>query len=38
MQNNGKVILNYGDGKIAEFPTLSGTLGPDVIVIRALYS
>ena len=34
---NGKVILNYGDGKGAEFPTLSGTIGPDVIDIRSLF-
>ena len=34
---NGKVILNYGDGKVAEFPTLSGTIGPDVIDIRSLF-
>jgi citrate synthase len=38
MEANGKVILNYGDGKVAEFPTLSGTIGPDVIDIRSLFS
>ncbi len=37
MQNDDKVILNYGDGKMAELPALSGTIGPGVIDIRALY-
>ncbi len=38
MESNGKAILNYGDGRIAEFPTLGGTIGPDVVDIRALYA
>jgi citrate synthase len=38
MQQNGKAILNYGDGKIVEFPVLSGTIGPDVVDIRTLYT
>ncbi len=33
----GKAILNYGDGKIVEFPVLSGTIGPEVVDIRTLY-
>jgi citrate synthase len=37
MDANGKVILNYDDGKIVEFPRFSGTIGPDVIDIRALF-
>jgi citrate synthase len=37
MDANGKVILNYDDGKIAEFPRLSGTIGPDVADIRTLF-
>jgi citrate synthase len=37
MDENGKVILNYDDGKIAEFPRFSGTIGPDVVDIRTLF-
>jgi citrate synthase len=37
MDTNGKVILNYDDGKIVEFPRFSGTIGPDVVDIRALF-
>jgi citrate synthase len=32
-----KAILNYGDGKMVEFPVLSGTIGPEVVDIRTLY-
>ena len=38
MQTNGKVNISYGDGKVAEFPTLSGTIGPDVVDIRTLHA
>jgi len=37
MDANGKVTLNYDDGKIVEFPRFSGTIGPDVIDIRTLF-
>ena len=37
MDANGKVILNYDDGKIVEFPRFSGTIGPDVVDIRTLF-
>jgi citrate synthase len=37
MDANGKVILNYDDGKVAEFPRFSGTIGPDVADIRSLF-
>jgi citrate synthase len=37
MRQTGKAILNYGDGKAAEFPVLSGAIGPDVVDIRTLY-
>jgi citrate synthase len=37
MQQNGKAILHYGDGKIVELPVLSGAIGPDVVDIRTLY-
>jgi len=37
MDENGKGILNYDDGKIAEFPRFSGTIGPDVVDIRTLF-
>jgi citrate synthase len=33
----GKAILNYGDGKMVEFPVLTGTIGPEVVDIRAMY-
>jgi citrate synthase len=32
-----KAILNYGDGKMVEFPVLSGTIGPEVVDIRTMY-
>jgi citrate synthase len=38
MDANGKAILSYDDGKVVEFPRFSGTIGPDVVDIRALYS
>jgi citrate synthase len=38
MQQNGKAILHYGDGKIVELPVLSGAIGPDVVDIRTLYA
>ncbi len=38
MQQNGKVTFTYGAGKTAEFPVLSGTMGPDVVDIRALFA
>jgi citrate synthase len=37
MDANGKVIVNYDDGKIVEFPRFSGTIGPDVVDIRSLF-
>ena len=37
MEPKSKAILSYGDGKIIEFPVLSGSIGPDVVDIRALY-
>jgi citrate synthase len=37
MNTNGKVIMNYDDGKVVEFPRFSGTIGPDVIDIRTLF-
>jgi citrate synthase len=37
MRQTGKANLNYGDGKTAEFPVLSGAIGPDVVDIRTLY-
>ncbi|HSN21413.1 MAG TPA: citrate synthase [Usitatibacter sp.] len=37
MEAKGKAILNYDGDKKLEFPTYSGTIGPDVIDIRALY-
>ena len=33
-----KAVLSYGDGKSIEFPVLSGSIGPDVVDIRALYA
>jgi citrate synthase len=38
MSASKKAVLNYGDGKTAEFPILSGSMGPDVIDIRQLYA
>jgi len=37
MSSSKKVILNYGEGKSAEFPVISGSTGPDVVDIRSLY-
>jgi citrate synthase len=37
MQAKRKTSLSYGDGKTAEFPVLSGTVGPDVVDIRTLF-
>jgi citrate synthase len=36
MQQNGKAVLTWGEGKSAEFPILKGSIGPDVIDIRTL--
>ena len=37
MSSSKKVILNYGEGKSAECPVISGSTGPDVVDIRSLY-
>jgi citrate synthase len=37
MSSTKKAVLSYGDGKSVEFPVQSGSIGPDVIDIRALY-
>jgi len=37
MQEKGKAVLSYGEGKKAEFPVFGGTIGPDVVDIRSLY-
>jgi len=37
MEAKGKATLNYEGDKKLDFPTYSGTIGPDVIDIRALY-
>jgi citrate synthase len=37
MDSKGTVKINYGDGKVFEAPVYSGTIGPDVFDIRALY-
>ena len=37
MDNKGKAVLSYGDGKTLEMPVYGGSIGPDVIDIRALY-
>jgi citrate synthase len=37
MRQNGKVTLTYGAGQTIEFPSLAGTMGPDVVDIRALF-
>jgi citrate synthase len=36
MEQNGKAVLNWGEGKSAEFPIFKGTVGPDVVDIRTL--
>ena len=38
MQAKGKATLAYGEGKTIEFPVYGGSIGPDVVDIRALYS
>src|SRR6266699_4108665 len=38
MNPTKKAVLSYGDGKSIEFPVLSGSIGPDVVDIRALYA
>jgi citrate synthase len=38
MQAKGKAVLNYGEGKTAEFPVYGGTIGPDVVDIRSWYA
>ncbi len=37
MEQNGKAVLGWGEGKSAEFPIFKGTIGPDVVDIRTLY-
>jgi citrate synthase len=37
MSSNKTATLSYGDGKTIEFPVQSGSMGPDVVDIRALY-
>ncbi len=37
MEAKGKATLTYDDGKTLEMPVYGGTIGPDVIDIRALY-
>jgi citrate synthase len=37
MDSARKAKLSYADGKSVEFPTIAGTLGPEVIDIRSLY-
>src|SRR5881296_4025454 len=38
MGSTKKATLSYGEGKSIEFPVLSGSIGPDVVDIRALYA
>jgi len=37
MEAKGKATLSYDDGKTLELPVYGGSVGPDVIDIRALY-
>jgi citrate synthase len=37
MGSDKKAVLSYGEGKSIEFPVMSGSVGPDVVDIRALY-
>ena len=37
MEAKGKATLTYDDGKTLELPVYGGSIGPDVIDIRALY-
>jgi citrate synthase len=36
MKTNDQANLEYGDGQSAQFPVLSGSIGPDVVDIRTL--
>jgi citrate synthase len=36
MEQSGKAVLGWGEGKSAEFPIFKGTIGPDVVDIRTL--
>jgi citrate synthase len=36
MEQSGKAVLGWGEGKSAEFPIFKGTIGPEVIDIRTL--
>jgi len=38
MSSDKKAILSWGEGKNAEFPIMSGTMGADVVDIRTLYA
>jgi len=38
MDSKSTVKISYGDGKVFEAPVYSGTIGPDVFDIRALYA
>jgi len=38
MDSKATVKINYGDGKVFDAPVYSGTIGPDVFDIRALYA
>jgi citrate synthase len=38
MSTNKKAVLTLADGKSVEFPVLSGSVGPEVADIRALYA
>jgi citrate synthase len=36
MEQSGKAVLAWGEGKSAEFPIFKGTIGPEVVDIRTL--
>jgi citrate synthase len=36
MEQSGKAVLGWGEGKSAEFPIFKGTIGPEVVDIRTL--
>ena len=38
MSSDKKAVLSWGEGKSAEFPVMSGTMGADVVDIRSLYA
>jgi len=38
METKGKATLTYEGGKTLDFPVYGGTIGPDVVDIRALYN